>query len=105
MSAEDGHEIFSCIAARHDVTVSPVIDPIDIAIQSVLSLLKCRDIPLARTEYEVGREVVLRLLIAQRNISQMVPQEAQLGLDSVSNPAMPEQYSEGGSSSATRRCW
>jgi hypothetical protein len=49
--------------------VGPVIDPIDIVIQSVLSLLKFRDVTLARAEYEVGRETVLRLPIAQRNIS------------------------------------
>jgi hypothetical protein len=77
--------------------VSPVIDPIDIAIQSVLSLLKFRDISLARTEYEVGREIVLRLPIAQRNITDLSskqPQQAQPDLDAISSQTTPPQESE-----------
>jgi hypothetical protein len=61
VSTEDGHEIFSCTDRRYDVTLSPVIDPIDIVIQSALSLLTFRDITLSRAEYEVGRETVVRL--------------------------------------------
>jgi hypothetical protein len=103
VSTEDGHEIFSCTDRRYDVTVSPVIDPIDIAIQSVLSLLKFRDISLARTEYEVGRETVLRLPIAQRNISDLrsgEPHKAQPDLDAISSRATPPQESEGSARAA-----
>jgi hypothetical protein len=86
VSVEDGREVFSCTDGRYDVTVSPVIDPIDIVIQSVLSLLKFRDITLARAEYEVGRETVLRLPIAQRNISDLSSQQAQQGQPGTAAP-------------------
>jgi len=71
VATEDGHEIFACTQGRYDVTVSPVIDPIDIATQSLLSLLRFRDITLARAESEVGHEMVIRLPIAERNVSDL----------------------------------
>jgi hypothetical protein len=67
---KDRHEIFSCTETRYSSTVTPVIDPIDIGINSVLSLIHLRDITLARTEYEVGREIVNHLPKARRNISE-----------------------------------
>ena len=70
VSTLDGEEIFSCTDRRYSSAVLPAIDPIDMAINSVLSLIHLRDISLARTEYEVGREIVLRLPTAQRNISE-----------------------------------
>lgn len=36
---------------------------------SALNLLDLRDITLARAENEVGREIVLRLPVAERNVS------------------------------------
>ena len=50
-------------------TVTPAIDPIDIVINSALNVLDLRDITLARAENEVGREIVLRLPVAERNVS------------------------------------
>jgi hypothetical protein len=103
VSTEDGHEIFSCTTGRYDVTVSPVIDPIDIVIQSLLSLLKFRDISLARAEYEVGREAVLRLPIAERNISDLSStqrQQAQPDLDAIRSQAAPPQASDGSARAA-----
>lgn len=105
VSAEDGHEIFSCTYARYDVTLHPVIDPIDIAIQSVLALLKLRDISLARTEYEVGREIVIRLPIAQRNISDLASGQAPVDLDTTSSPAVLPQDSVRGTPSAAQPRW
>jgi hypothetical protein len=70
VSTLDGKESFSCTNRRYSSAVLPAIDPIDMAINSVLSLIHLRDISLARTEYEVGREIVLRLPTAQRNISE-----------------------------------
>jgi hypothetical protein len=69
--------------------VTPVIDPIDIGINSVLSLIHLRDISLARTEYEVGREIVLRLPRAQRNISEFLvaTKDDTQGLDSSNSQA------------------
>jgi hypothetical protein len=46
---------------RYSVDLSPAIDPIDIGINSVETLIDLRDLRLARTEYEVGREIVMRL--------------------------------------------
>ena len=64
--------------------MSLVIDPIDIVISSVLSLFDLRDIKLARAEYEVGREIALRLPRAQRNIAEFLTatKEETGGLDS-----------------------
>ena len=70
VSTEDGHVIFSCTDTRYSSAVNPAIDPIDMVINSVLSVIHLRDIVLARTEYEVGREIVLRLPRAQRNIAE-----------------------------------
>jgi hypothetical protein len=72
VSTQDGHEIFSGTDLRYSSTVTLALDPIDIAINSVLSLFYLRDISLARTEYEVGRELVLRLPRAQRNIAEFL---------------------------------
>ncbi len=89
VATEDGHEIFSGTDLRYSSTVTLVIDPIDIAINSVLSLVYLRDISLARTEYEVGRELVLRLPKAQRNLAQFlaIPQEDTRGLASSGSQA------------------
>lgn len=89
VSTQDGHEIFSCTDLRYSNTVTPVIDPIDIGINSVLSLIHLRDISLARTEYEVGREIVLRLPRAQQNISEFLvaTKKETRGLDSNASQA------------------
>jgi hypothetical protein len=68
VSTRDGHELFSCTDTRYSTNVTPAIDPIDIAINSVVNVVELRDITLARTENEVGREIVLRLPVAQRNV-------------------------------------
>jgi hypothetical protein len=84
VSTTDGYEIFSCTTVRYSSTVTPAIDPIDIVLNSALSLIHLRDISLARAEYEVGREIVLRLPRAQRNISEFLAaaNEDRRGLDS-----------------------
>ena len=87
ISTLDGHEIFSCTDRRYSSSVLPAIDPIDMGINSVLSLIHLRDISLARTEEEVGREIVLRLPRAERNISELraAAKEGTLGLTSSSS--------------------
>jgi hypothetical protein len=89
VSTEDGNEIFSCTDRRYSRTVNPAIDPIDMGINSVLSLIHLRDISLARTEYEVGREIIMRLPRAQRNISELqtLAEEETGSLDSSSRRA------------------
>jgi hypothetical protein len=68
VSTLDGREVFACASTRYSTDVNLVLDPIDIAINSVLSLIQLRDIWLARTEYEVGSEIILRLPISQHGI-------------------------------------
>jgi hypothetical protein len=95
VSTLDGYEIFSCTDRRYSSTVLPAIDPIDMAINSVLSLIHLRDISLARTEYEVGREIVLRVPTAERNISELqaAAKEGTRGLDSSSRRSPSPQQS------------
>jgi Putative bacterial lipoprotein (DUF799) len=69
VSARDGHELFSCEDTRYSTNVAPAFDPVDIAINSALNVLELRDITLARAENEVGREIVLRLPVAERNVT------------------------------------
>jgi len=69
VSTRDGHEWFSGVDTRYSTNVTPALDPFDIAINSALNVLELRDITLARAENEVGREIVLRLPVAERNVS------------------------------------
>jgi len=89
VSTQDGHEIFSGADRRYSSSVTVVFDPIDIGLNSVLTLFDLRDIKLARAENEVGRELVLGLPRAQRNIAEFlaVPQEGTRGLASSGSQA------------------
>jgi Putative bacterial lipoprotein (DUF799) len=69
VSTRDGHELFSCVDTRYSTNVTPALDPFDIAINSALNVLELRDITLARAESEVGREIVMRLPVAERNVT------------------------------------
>lgn len=83
ISTRDGHQIFSGASHRYSVDLSPAFDPIDIGINSVLTLISLRDLRLARAEYEVGREIVMRLPTARLNVSalQSAAIEKERGLD------------------------
>jgi hypothetical protein len=89
ISTHDGHQIFTAQSHRYSVDLSPAIDPIDIGINSVLTLIDLRDLRLARAEYEVGREIVMRLPSAQVNISNLqkaaVQNERALDAESVAH--------------------
>lgn len=67
VSTEDGHDIFSAQGTRYSVDLRPSFTPIDIAINSALTLLQLRDVALARAEEEITREMVLRLPPAKHN--------------------------------------
>jgi hypothetical protein len=71
VSTRDGHEIFTAQSHRYSVDLAPAIDPVDIGINSVQTLIDLRDLRLARAEYEVGREIVMRLPVATQNIKQL----------------------------------
>lgn len=68
VSTRDGHQLFSCTDTRYSTSLTPVIDPIDIVVSSVLNAISLRDISLARAEDEVAREIVHRLPVAWRNL-------------------------------------
>jgi hypothetical protein len=69
VSTRDGHELFACTDNRYSTSLTPAIDPIDIGSNSVLNGLELREITLARAENEVGLEIVFRLSVAERNVS------------------------------------
>jgi len=71
VSAHDGHEIFGGTDTRDAVDIQPAFDPIDIGINSALTLLELRDVTLARAEDEVAREIILRLPISERNVAKL----------------------------------
>jgi putative lipoprotein DUF799 len=72
VSTEDGHEFFSASGSRYSVDLRPAFSLMDIAINSALTLLQLRDVNLARAEDEVGREIVLRLPLAELNVKTLV---------------------------------
>lgn len=72
VSTEDGHEFFTASGSRYSVDLRPAFSMMDIGINSVLTLLQLRDVNLARAEDEVGREIALRLPVAERNIATLV---------------------------------
>ena len=71
VSTRDGHELFSATDKRFSVDLQPVFDPIDIAMNSGLSLLELRDVTLARAEEEVSREIALRIPVAALAIADL----------------------------------
>jgi hypothetical protein len=72
VATEDGHEFFTASGSRYSVDLRPAFSMMDIAINSALTLLQLRDVNLARAEDEVGREIVLRLPVAERNVRTLV---------------------------------
>jgi hypothetical protein len=74
ISTVDGHEIFSCTNSRYSTDVNVVFDPFDIVVNSALAVLQLRDIWLARTEDEVGHEIILRLPPSYRALAEIKAQ-------------------------------
>ncbi len=72
ISTADEHEFFTAAGSRYSVDLRPAFSLMDIAINSALTLLQLRDVNLARAEDEVGREIALRLPIAERNVANLV---------------------------------
>jgi len=72
ISTADKHAFFTAAGSRYSVDLRPAFSVMDIAINSALTLLQLRDVNLARAEDEVGREIALRLPIAQRNVATLV---------------------------------
>jgi hypothetical protein len=72
VSAHNGEELFSADGSRYSVNFMPAFDPIDIAINSGLSLLELRDVTLARAEEEDAREIVMRLPRSEKLRSELI---------------------------------
>jgi hypothetical protein len=80
VSTRDGHELFSATDKRFSVDLQPAFDPMDIAINSGLSLLELRDVALARAEDEVSREIAFRIPVSSRAIADL-QEAARAGAD------------------------
>lgn len=74
VSTRNGEKLFAATGTRYDVNLMPAFDPIDIAINSGLSLLQLRDVTLARAEEEDAREIVLRIPRSEKLKKQLIEQ-------------------------------
>lgn len=72
ISTADEHPFFTAVGSRYSVDLRPAFSFMDIAINSALTLLQLRDVNLARAEDEVGREIALRLPVAEHNVATLV---------------------------------
>jgi hypothetical protein len=72
VSTHNGEELFSADGSRYSVNFMPAFDPIDVAINSGLSLLELRDVTLARAEEEDAREIVLRIPRSEKLKSELI---------------------------------
>lgn len=74
VSTHNGEDLFNASGSRYKVNFMPAFDPIDIAINSGLTLLELRDVTLARAEEEDAREIVLRIPRSEKLKSQLIEQ-------------------------------
>lgn len=83
VSTHSGEQLFSASGSRYSVDLMPAFDPMDIMINSGLTLLELRDVTLARAEEEDAREIVLRIPRSEKLRSELVEQahERQVGLE------------------------
>jgi len=72
VSTQSGEELYSATGSRYSVDFQPAFDPVDIAINSGLTLFELRDITLARAEEEDAREIALRIPRSERLKSQLI---------------------------------
>jgi hypothetical protein len=71
VSTRDGHRLLEASDDRYSVDMRPSFDPLDMGLNSVLSLLELRDVTLARAEDEVSREIVLRLPVVDKAVTDL----------------------------------
>jgi hypothetical protein len=88
VSTHDGQTLFAATGSRYAVDLMPAFGPIDIAINSGLTLLELRDVTLARAEEEDAREIVLRIPRSSRLEARLI-EEAQ-GADFVTAERSPQ---------------
>jgi len=68
VSTRDGHQLLEASDDRYSVDLHPSFDPLDIGVNSALSLLELRDVTLARAEDEVSREIALRVPVSDKTL-------------------------------------
>jgi len=78
VSTHDAKPVFAAKGSRWSVDLRPAFDPMDILVNSGLSLLELRDVTLARAEEEAAREIVLRIPRSEELKSRLI-EEAKSG--------------------------
>jgi hypothetical protein len=83
ISTHNGEELFTASGSRYSVDFMPAFDPMDVAINSGLTLLELRDVTLARAEEEDAREIVLRIPRSEKLMGELIEQahQRQVGLE------------------------
>ena len=83
VSTHNGEQLYSASGSRYSVDFMPAFDPMDIAINSGLTLLELRDVTLARAEEEDAREIVLRIPRSEKLRTQLIEQahQRQVGME------------------------
>ncbi|MBV8450666.1 MAG: DUF799 family lipoprotein [Deltaproteobacteria bacterium] len=71
VSTRDGHQLLEASDDRYSVDLHPSFDPLDIGLNSTLSLLELRDVTLARAEDEVSREIALRVPVSDKTLTDL----------------------------------
>ena len=86
VSTNNGEQLFAAGDRRYAVNIAPAMDPMDIAINSGLSLLELRDVTLARAEEEVSREIALRLPVSNRAVEELCDTAVDRAREASSDP-------------------
>ena len=83
VSTHNGELLYSASGSRYSVDFMPAFDPIDVAINSGLTLLELRDVTLARAEEEDAREIVLRIPRSEKLRTELIEQahQRQVGME------------------------
>jgi hypothetical protein len=83
VSTHNGEPLYTASGSRYSVDFMPAFDPMDIAINSGLTLLELRDVTLARAEEEDAREIVLRIPRSEKLRTQLIEQahQRQVGME------------------------
>jgi len=83
VSTHNGEALYTASGSRYSVDFMPAFDPMDIAINSGLTLLELRDVTLARAEEEDAREIVLRIPRSEKLRTALIEQahQRQVGME------------------------
>lgn len=85
ISTHNGEQLFAAQGSRYAVNLMPAFDPVDIAINSGLSLLELRDVTLARAEEEDAREIALRVPRSEKLEDELIGEAEASDSDQISS--------------------